>query len=82
MNLASDVSARCSGWLEHLAKMSEANKFHLKLRRREDLPLYHLQIQLRNVLTISYFVLQALGDDVVKSLHGLTIKIGNPKSGG
>ena len=39
------------GWLlEHLAETSEA-RFHLNLRRREDLPLYHLQIQLRNVLT-------------------------------
>ena len=27
-------------------------------------------------------LLQALGEDVVKSLHGLTVKIGNPKTGG
>lgn len=25
---------------------------------------------------------EALGDDVIKSLHGLTIKIGNPKANG
>lgn len=29
-----------------------------------------------------FLLWQALGEDVVKSLHGLTIKIGNPKSGG
>ena len=28
---------------------------------------------------LCFSILQALGDDVVKSLHGLTIKIGNPK---
>ena len=28
----------------------------LKLRKREDLPLYHLQIELRNVLTLSLTV--------------------------
>ena len=37
-----------------------------------------------NTVTVALmpFYLQALGDDVVKSLHGLTIKIGNPKAGG